>query len=64
MTELGNAVQKQIGRYREKYTLNDAAFSSDGSLLALAYSQVVTIWDPQTTTLANTLIGSPTDPVR
>ncbi|KAJ1555423.1 WD repeat-containing protein 75 [Nowakowskiella sp. JEL0078] len=37
----------------------DAAFSSDGSLLAISYGPFITIWDPQTSTVQGVLTFSP-----
>ena len=36
-----------------------AAFSHDGSLLAIGYQQVVTLWDPETCTIQETLTHPP-----
>jgi WD40 repeat protein len=53
-----------VGHYRS-YPTSGGAFSSDGSLLAVAYGQVLTLWDPYTLTLKHTLLHpSPALPVR
>jgi NET1-associated nuclear protein 1 (U3 small nucleolar RNA-associated protein 17) len=52
------------GMYRE-FMLNDAAFSDDGSVLAIAASQYVTLWSPETSLLLTTLCAFPPhEPVR
>lgn len=53
-----------VGHYRS-YPTSGGAFSSDGSLLAVAYGQVLTLWDPFTLTLKHTLLHpSPAHPIR
>jgi NET1-associated nuclear protein 1 (U3 small nucleolar RNA-associated protein 17) len=46
------------GSYRRGSPIYDAAFSSDGSLLALGCGQVITLWDPETLALRKTLCFS------
>ena len=53
-----------VGHYRA-YPTSSGAFSSDGSLLAVSYGQVLTLWDPYTLTLKHTLLHpSPSHPIR
>lgn len=53
-----------VGHYR-RYPTSSGAFSSDGSLLAVSYGQVLTLWDPYTLTLKHTLLHpSPSHPIR
>jgi len=53
-----------VGHYRS-YPTSCGAFSADGSLLAVSYGQVLTLWDPYTLTLKNTLLHpSPSDIIR
>lgn len=55
---------RSVGFYRD-FPLNDGAFSSDGSLLAVACAHVLTLWSPMSTTLLRTLTHpGPTEPVR
>ena len=51
---------RSIGFHREM-VLRDAAFSEDGSLLAVACGQLITLWDPLSNTLQGTLCHSPPD---
>ena len=52
------------GVYRE-FMLNDAAFSDDGSVLAIAAAQYVTLWSPETNLLLTTLSAFPPhEPIR
>eukprot|EP00128_Syssomonas_multiformis_P007279 Colp12_sorted_trinity150504_noHs@23611 len=46
-----------VGFYRD-FLSHDADFAEDGSLLAVAYGQTVTLWDPSYTALLNTLTHS------
>jgi len=47
-----------IGLYRD-YLCRGAALSEDGSVLAVAYGQVITLWDPFTLRLQATLVHPP-----
>lgn len=49
---------RSVGGYRE-CAARCAAFSHDGSLLAIGYQQVVTLWEPDTCTLQETLTHPP-----
>jgi NET1-associated nuclear protein 1 (U3 small nucleolar RNA-associated protein 17) len=49
---------RSIGGYRE-CPARCAAFSNDGSVLAIGYQQVVTLWDPETCSLHETLTHPP-----
>ena len=49
---------RSVGGYRE-CPARCAAFSHDGSLLAIGYQQVVTLWEPDTCTLQETLTHPP-----
>ena len=49
---------QSAGGYREQ-PARCAAFSPDGSILAVGYKQVVTLWDPETCTLHQTLTHPP-----
>jgi len=49
---------RSIGVYRD-YVAHHAAFSEDGSILAVAYGQIVTMWDPYTNTFQRALIHPP-----
>ena len=49
---------RSVGGYRE-CPARCGAFSHDGSLLAIGYQQVVTLWDPDTCTLRETLTHPP-----
>ena len=51
---------QSVGFFRE-YQSRDAAISSDGSLLAVAFQQMVTLWDPATNQLHQTLCHPPPD---
>jgi NET1-associated nuclear protein 1 (U3 small nucleolar RNA-associated protein 17) len=48
-------VCQSVGVYRD-YKVRGAAFSGDGSLLAVVYGQVITLWEPTTLTLRHTLL--------
>lgn len=50
---------KAEGTYRHGYEITDASFSADGSILAVACGQVVTLWDPYTMALRRTLCHPP-----
>lgn len=53
-----------VGCYRD-FNVNAVSFSGDGSLLAVVYGQVVTLWDPATVTLRQALVHpAPSEPVR
>jgi NET1-associated nuclear protein 1 (U3 small nucleolar RNA-associated protein 17) len=45
---------QSTSRFRESAII-DAAFSTDGSLLAVAYAQLVTLWDPRKNSLLSAL---------
>jgi NET1-associated nuclear protein 1 (U3 small nucleolar RNA-associated protein 17) len=47
-------VCQSVGTYRD-YKVRGATFSPDGSLLAVVYGQVITLWEPATLTLRHTL---------
>jgi NET1-associated nuclear protein 1 (U3 small nucleolar RNA-associated protein 17) len=49
---------RSVGSYRQKPILA-AAFSPDGSLLAVAASDLLTLWDPSTNGLIRVLSNSP-----
>eukprot|EP00743_Colponemidia_sp_Colp-15_P005541 GILK01005961.1.p1 GENE.GILK01005961.1~~GILK01005961.1.p1 ORF type:complete len:964 (-),score=206.41 GILK01005961.1:37-2928(-) len=49
---------RSVGFYRD-YQVRHAAFSADGSILAVAYGQIVTLWDPVSNTLLKTLSHPP-----
>ena len=49
---------RSVGGYRE-CPARCAAFSHDGSMLAVGYQQVVTLWDPESCTLQETLTHPP-----
>ncbi|RUS25040.1 WD40-repeat-containing domain protein [Jimgerdemannia flammicorona] len=49
---------RSIGVYRD-YVPHHAAFSDDGSILAVAYGQIVTLWDPYTNTFQGVLVHPP-----
>eukprot|EP00742_Colponemidia_sp_Colp-10_P006743 GILJ01007228.1.p1 GENE.GILJ01007228.1~~GILJ01007228.1.p1 ORF type:complete len:966 (+),score=178.71 GILJ01007228.1:103-3000(+) len=49
---------RSVGFYRD-YQVRHAAFSADGSILAIAYGQIVTLWDPVSNTLLKTLSHPP-----
>ncbi|KAL6546997.1 hypothetical protein OROMI_022718 [Orobanche minor] len=50
-----------LGSYKKK-TMNAAAFSSDGSVLAVAAEKVITLWDPDRNTLL-AVIGDSLEPI-
>ncbi|RUS16393.1 WD40-repeat-containing domain protein [Endogone sp. FLAS-F59071] len=49
---------RSVGVYRD-YVPHHAAFSEDGSILAVAYGQIVTLWDPYTNTFQGVLVHPP-----
>ena len=49
---------RSVGYYKESAAHN-ASFSSDGSILAVAYGQVVTLWDPYSNSLHAVLTYPP-----
>lgn len=49
---------KSAGIYRQ-CPCQCVRFSQDGSMLAVAYQQIITLWDPFTNTLLHTLSDSP-----
>jgi NET1-associated nuclear protein 1 (U3 small nucleolar RNA-associated protein 17) len=49
---------RSVGQYRN-FHAHDCSFSPDGSLLAVAHGQVVTLWDALTMTLQHTLLHPP-----
>ena len=52
-----------VGSYRSLQP-KDACFSEDGSLLAVAFCQIITIWDPDTNELKRTFCqGTPREPI-
>ncbi|KAI8835527.1 quinon protein alcohol dehydrogenase-like superfamily [Chytridium lagenaria] len=55
--------QRSVGTHRS-FPIHDAAFSHDGSVMALATGAVVTLWDPVSSILRATLAHPPAnDPV-
>ena len=55
---------RSTGFYRD-YLPHDAVFSEDGSILAVSYGQIVTLWNPLDNTLKMTLCNStPVLPIR
>ncbi|KAL6514005.1 hypothetical protein OROHE_019461 [Orobanche hederae] len=50
-----------LGSYKKK-TMNAAAFSNDGSVLAVAAEKVITLWDPDRNTLL-AVIGDSLEPI-
>jgi len=44
-----------VGSYK-KFAVHDVAFSADGSLLAVTYGQIVTLWEVATLRLVHTLV--------
>ncbi|KAL6567645.1 hypothetical protein OROGR_001313 [Orobanche gracilis] len=50
-----------LGSYKKK-SMNAAAFSSDGSVLAVAAEKVITLWDPDRNTLL-AVIGDSLEPI-
>ncbi|XP_072029311.1 WD repeat-containing protein 75-like [Amphiura filiformis] len=52
-----------VGSYRNLQP-KDASFCADGSLLAVSFAQIITIWDPDTNELKRTFCqGTPDDPI-
>jgi NET1-associated nuclear protein 1 (U3 small nucleolar RNA-associated protein 17) len=49
-----------VGAYRNK-PIGALAFSTDGSILAAAFGQVVTLWEPFSNTLKSLLVHPPAD---
>jgi NET1-associated nuclear protein 1 (U3 small nucleolar RNA-associated protein 17) len=49
-----------VGAYRKK-PVGALAFSTDGSILAAAFGQVVTLWEPFSNTLKSLLVHPPAD---
>lgn len=52
---------RSVGFYRNnrdgsRMPTRACSFSHDGSLLAIAFENIITLWNPQTTTLLNTLV--------
>lgn len=45
-----------VGFYRQK-PAGDVAFSEDGSVLAVAFKDVVTLWDPEYNTMHRDVIS-------
>ncbi|KAL1916581.1 uncharacterized protein VTP21DRAFT_5772 [Calcarisporiella thermophila] len=55
---------RSTGYYRD-YVPTDAAFSNDGSILAVAYGHMITLWDPLTNMIHNVLTQLPSyEPVQ
>jgi NET1-associated nuclear protein 1 (U3 small nucleolar RNA-associated protein 17) len=48
---------RSVGFFRD-YPCRSAAFSKDGSVLAVSYGQIITLWDPSTNMLKRTLSQS------
>ena len=51
-----------VGFYRD-FPVTAGAFSGDGSLLALAYSHIITLWTPMANSLKRTLVSYNTEPI-
>ncbi|ORY00710.1 WD40 repeat-like protein [Basidiobolus meristosporus CBS 931.73] len=57
-------VCRSVGFYRDSTPYN-ATFSEDGSILAVSYGHIITLWDPYTNTIQGLLSHSPhTRPIK
>uniref|UniRef100_A0A7S4E0P5 WD repeat-containing protein 75 second beta-propeller domain-containing protein n=1 Tax=Lotharella globosa TaxID=91324 RepID=A0A7S4E0P5_9EUKA len=56
---------KAQGDFKTSHKANTMAFSQDGTVMAIGYSQIVTLWDTETFTLAHVLShGGPMERIR